>query len=140
MSETFTLYRGCRQGDPLSPYLFLICAEILAILKRRNSGIKGINLVDKEKKITMLADDTSMLLDGSEKSLDTCLNVLKYFANLSGLRTNYDKTQVIWIGNMKYSNHAGYALESGNISPEILLVSEGPVKRTSNKVMLLSAL
>ena len=26
----------------------------------------------------MLADDTSMLLNGSEKSLDTCLNVLKY--------------------------------------------------------------
>ena len=46
----------------------------------------------------MLADDTSMLLDGSEKSLDTCLNVLKYFANISGLRINYDKTQVIWIG------------------------------------------
>ena len=103
MSESFTgtLYRGCRQGDPLSPYLFLICAEILAILIRRNSDIKGINLVDKGKKITMLADDTSMLLDGSEKSLDTCLNVLKYFANISGLRNNYDKTLVIWIGSMK---------------------------------------
>ena len=50
------------------------------------------------------------------KNLDTCLNVLKYFANISGLRINYDKTQVIWIGNMKYSNHrlnAGNALEWG---------------------------
>ena len=55
-----------RDRDPLSPYLFLICAEILAILIRRNSDIKGIYLVDKEKKITMLADDTSMLVDGSE--------------------------------------------------------------------------
>ena len=62
----------------------------------------------------MMADDTSMFLDGSEKSLDTCLNILKYFANISGLRINYDKTQVIWMGNMKYSNHrlnAGNALE-----------------------------
>ena len=44
------------------------------------------------------------------------MNVLKYFANISGLRINYDNTQVIWIGNMKYSNHrlnAGNALEWG---------------------------
>ena len=64
----------------------------------------------------MLADDTSVLLDGSEKSLDTCLNVLKYFANISGLRINYDKTQIILIGNIKYSNHrlnTGNALEWG---------------------------
>ena len=73
----------------------------------------------------MLADDTSMLLDGSEKSLDTCLNVLKYFANISGLRINYDKTQVIWIGNMKYSNHrlnAGNALEWGNQQFQLLSI------------------
>ena len=66
----------------------------------------------------MLAGDTSMLLDGSDKSQDTCLNVLKYFANISGLRIKYDKAQVIWIGNMKYSNiyyrlNAGNALEWG---------------------------
>ena len=44
------------------------------------------------------------------------LNVLKYFANISGLLINYDKTQVIWIRNMKYSNHrlnAGNTLEWG---------------------------
>ena len=49
MSETFTLYRGCCQGDPLSLYLFLMCAEIQAILMRRNSDMKGNNLVNKEK-------------------------------------------------------------------------------------------
>ena len=35
MSEVFNCQRGCRQGDPLSPYIFFIFAEILAILIRK---------------------------------------------------------------------------------------------------------
>ena len=48
------------------PHIFvLIYAEILAILIRRNSDIKGNNVVDKDTN-SILADDTSMLLDGGE--------------------------------------------------------------------------
>ena len=47
-SEYFAISRGVRQGDPLSPYLFLLCAEILAQSIRENDQIKGIQLSDRE--------------------------------------------------------------------------------------------
>ena len=42
LSEQFNIQRGCRQGDPIALYLFIICAEILAILIKQNHDIGGI--------------------------------------------------------------------------------------------------
>ena len=43
-SNWFSLQRGCRQGDPISPYLYLICAKIVSLMIRGNEKIKGIQL------------------------------------------------------------------------------------------------
>jgi hypothetical protein len=104
LSERINIQRGCRQGDPLSPYIFIICAEILAVQIRLNKNIKGITVHNVEKKISQLADDTSLILDGSKESLLETLETLKQFSEMSGLHINFDKTHIVWIGSKKYSN------------------------------------
>ena len=103
LSEFFEIQRGCRQGDPLSPYIFLLCAEILGILIRKNKDIKGIKIDDTEYLISQYADDTSIILDGSPECLDATLRLLHKYAEMSGLHMNLDKTKVVWIGKKKYS-------------------------------------
>ena len=98
-SEFFPIGRGCRQGDPISPYLFLLCVEIMGILLRQNKNIKGIYIENKEYKLFQYADDTGILLDGSESSLRSTLNLLDQFSKYSGLTPNLEKTRCIWTGS-----------------------------------------
>lgn len=106
MSDFFNIGRGCRQGDPLSPYIFILCAEFLAVKIRQNKNIKGIKINGTEFKISQYADDTTMFLDGTAESLNHSLTELDLFANISGLNINFDKTQVVWIGSKKHSTRA----------------------------------
>ena len=97
-SGFFKLERGVRQGCPLSPYLFILCVEVLAEAIRRNNNIKGITVNGQEIKISQYADDTTLILDGSKMSFQNSLQVLELYSAISGLRLNYKKTEVLWIG------------------------------------------
>ena len=95
----FELGRGVRQGCPLSPYIFILCVEVLATAIRRDNEIKGISVGNVECKISQFADDTTMILDGSQVSLERSFALLDSFGQLSGLRVNCKKTEVLWIGS-----------------------------------------
>lgn len=57
-SNSFSVSRGVRQGDPLSPYLFIICAELLADAIKQNGQINGITVNNEEFLLGQYADDT----------------------------------------------------------------------------------
>ena len=97
--------RGCKQGDPISSYLFILGAQILQVLISENHVIKGIKINGKEIKLTQFADDTTLILDGTASSLQATLNTLEIFGTLSGLRMNTEKKMLLkaWYGEMTHS-------------------------------------
>ena len=55
----FSVSRGVRQGDPLSPLLFILSLEILACYIRQDRNIHGLVINNEEIKLTLFADDVT---------------------------------------------------------------------------------
>jgi exonuclease III/uncharacterized protein (UPF0305 family) len=102
-TKWFKVNRGCRQGDPISPYLFILCVEILACMVRQDENIKGITVDNEQHKLSQYADDTEFLLAGDKVSFETCFSLLDLFGSVSGLKLNHGKTSCIWLGSRKNS-------------------------------------
>ena len=99
-SKYFPVNRGVRQGDPLSPYLFLLVIEILAIQIRENRDIVGFNIKGKMFKLSLYADDMTIAVS-DKKSAKRVFALLKKYANYSGLKVNVEKTEGMWLGQQK---------------------------------------
>jgi len=105
----FKLERGVRQGCPLSAYLFILAIEVLAIHIRNNPQIKGIKIGNQYLKISLLADDITLLLHDL-KSVKTTLDTLKIFKNCSGLKINIEKSNAKYIGSLISCDHFPHGL------------------------------
>lgn len=81
--------RGLRQGDPLSPYLFIICSEILSRLfarKEEEGSFRGIKIAVEYPPVTHLlfADDLIVFTKAEHKDANAVMDVLEVYKQWSG--------------------------------------------------------
>ena len=92
LSDPFLIHRGCRQGDPISHYIFILCSEFLALAFKNEQNFKGIKGIKKDHRLRQYADDTSVFMEASNENLDRSLEIPDWFYMKSGLKINYTKT------------------------------------------------
>uniref|UniRef100_I1P400 Reverse transcriptase domain-containing protein n=1 Tax=Oryza glaberrima TaxID=4538 RepID=I1P400_ORYGL len=106
----FQTRKGLRQGDPLSPILFKLVANMLAILIQRakdQGRFKGVvpHLVDNGLSILQYADDTILFMDHDLDEARDLKLVLSAFEKLSGLKINFHKSELFCYGKAKDVEH-----------------------------------
>ena len=96
--------RGIRQGDPLSPYLFLFCAKGLNTILRRvadNGEIHGFSLCRRGPKLTHLffADDCLLFCRSTLEECEKIKELLATYEVVSGQVVNKEKTTLFFSQN-----------------------------------------
>ncbi|XP_071923241.1 uncharacterized protein [Coffea arabica] len=102
--EFVTPSRGIRQGDPLSPYLFLLCSEGLSSLLQKakiDKELTGIKICRKAPTITHLffADDSLVFCKANKQEAEKLKRILKVYEEATGQLINMDKSSVLFSKN-----------------------------------------
>jgi hypothetical protein len=103
-TDMFSPTRGLRQGDPLSPYLFLICAEGLSSLllhEEEVGGIDGVRVCRNAPSISHLlfADDSLILMGANMTNATSLQRVLDTYRANSGQMVSLAKSSIFFSPN-----------------------------------------
>lgn len=142
----FHSFRGVRQGDPLSPYLFIICAEGLSNklkMKERLNDIKGIAACRTGPSISHLffADNSLLFTRATEKDGRSIMKILKEYEQASGQLVNIQKSSIFFSPNsssdLKESIHEIIGVE-GHPPHEKYLGLPSLIGRSRNQIFAIS--
>ena len=100
LSRKIDLQRGVRQGDSLSPMLYILCVEVLAAKIRNTPEIEGFLLPGARGKcftVGQYADDTTSFLRNL-RSLRAMLDAVSLYERGSGAKLNRSKSEAMWVG------------------------------------------
>ena len=98
-TKYFNLEKSARQGDPISAYLFILALEILILLIKNDTLIKGIKFFDYVFLYTAYADDSTFSLKDLA-SVKKLLNIFSYYSKFSGLKPNLFKCEIARIRSL----------------------------------------
>lgn len=94
--------RGIRQGDPISPFLFLMCMEYFHRLFAHYASYNDFHFHCKCKKLKIthlaFADDLMVFTRGDQTSVKITMDTLQEFSDVSGLTINKNKSVVFTTG------------------------------------------
>lgn len=102
-TEEFVMEKGVRQGDPLSPLLFIIAMEGLNVAMKTTceKGIsQGIKIPNTNVLLSHLfyADDALFVEEWTKSNIKNLARILRCFHITSGLKVNFSKSRVFGVG------------------------------------------
>ena len=90
--KAFPLRSGTRQGCPLSPLLFNIVLEVLAMAIREEKEIKGIQIGKEEVKVSLFANDMILYIENPKDVTRKLLELINEFGKVAGYKINEQKS------------------------------------------------
>ncbi|KAL9690014.1 hypothetical protein QQ045_010407 [Rhodiola kirilowii] len=123
VSNFFAPGRGLRQGDPLSPYLFILCTEWLSYNLSKlemDRSIEGIRVCSRAPFVShlMFADDCLLLFKAKDGTAEALSSLLSKYESISGQVINYNKSELVLSPNSseELRNHFGSQLSVSIVS------------------------